>query len=478
MTDLLKSLTIVSIVFASTGCQNNDCTTSSDCRNEYICVSGSCESNGTHTGDISFDWNTTDLGEDAPEPDTEESDADTDTTTEIDTYNDPEQCIGRADFSTCDAVTAPDVAYDICINEICASPGSGPWLNNVPGPGFPMPDTNQHSCYDENEQITCPEESDDFYGQDAQYGWDATHETTERFDVSDEVVSDNVTGLMWLRCAVGGTGEDCGDVAVEDGMTWEEAVAHCETLTAGDHEDWRLPSEYELMSIADRDGDTQTAAFEDAFPNTPALSFWTSTTIYDEETPEDLTTARVIRFHEDGTGYDDAAAAKSDAVHYIRCVRTESAISLPAPRYEKGTESEQPVVTDWYTGLMWTACKAGYQGADCRQVRGQRNYTWGEALAYCENLTYDNKSDWRLPSINEWYALADNQPDSASSAVFPSHGVAGWSATTAIDRTADGDGATAAWRSAGVFNTKDAISVFMKTDTDTVTCVRNVSAGK
>lgn len=32
---------------------------------------------------------------------------------------------------------------------------------------------------------------------------------------------------------------------------------------------------------------------------------------------------------------------------------------------------------------------------------------WQEALDYCENLTLDNKSDWRLPNINELRSIVD-----------------------------------------------------------------------
>ena len=33
--------------------------------------------------------------------------------------------------------------------------------------------------------------------------------------------------------------------------------------------------------------------------------------------------------------------------------------------------------------------------------------TWGEALAYCENLEYAGASDWRLPNRNELITLVD-----------------------------------------------------------------------
>jgi len=62
------------------------------------------------------------------------------------------------------------------------------------------------------------------------------------------------------------------------------------------------------------------------------------------------------------------------------------------------------VVTDTSTNLQWQ------DDADAKNV----TKTWQEAIDYCETLTLAEKSDWRLPNINELASLIDdsqNYPD-------------------------------------------------------------------
>jgi hypothetical protein len=57
-------------------------------------------------------------------------------------------------------------------------------------------------------------------------------------DVGDGTIMDHATSLQWSQ-ADGGA------------MIWEEALAWCESLTLGGHDDWRLPNVKELHSIVD-----------------------------------------------------------------------------------------------------------------------------------------------------------------------------------------------------------------------------------
>ena len=59
------------------------------------------------------------------------------------------------------------------------------------------------------------------------------------FSRSGDIVTDGVTGLQWQDDSVGST------------MTWIDAIDHCEELTLGGDEDWRLPNVNELSSIVD-----------------------------------------------------------------------------------------------------------------------------------------------------------------------------------------------------------------------------------
>jgi hypothetical protein len=76
----------------------------------------------------------------------------------------------------------------------------------------PVPDTGQTKCYDNTQEITCPQPGEDFYGHDAQYdinpqSYTKLDETGN--DLPDEapwpwvMVRDNVTGLIWEALRMG-----------------------------------------------------------------------------------------------------------------------------------------------------------------------------------------------------------------------------------------------------------------------------------
>lgn len=83
---------------------------------------------------------------------------------------------------------------------------------------------------------------------------------------SGVVVRDRVTGLTWERSV------DLG------GRLWADAGAYCDGLSLDGHDDWRLPTLIELVSLVDF---TQQNPSIDAtaFPATPADSFWTSSPV-------------------------------------------------------------------------------------------------------------------------------------------------------------------------------------------------------
>jgi len=105
----------------------------------------------------------------------------------------------------------------------------------------------------------------------------ALAETTEpRFIPSADgvTVSDQQSGLQWLRCSLGQTwvGQTC--VGHANRYTWEQALAAAE----GDHAgaaDWRLPTVHELQNLVEYRM-FNPAIDPKAFPNTPPANFWSS----------------------------------------------------------------------------------------------------------------------------------------------------------------------------------------------------------
>ena len=72
-----------------------------------------------------------------------------------------------------------------------------------------------------------------------------------------------------------------------------------------------------------------------------------------------------------------------------------------APRYQDNGDG---TVTDLVTGLMWQGCSRGQTGSSCT-VTAATTANWSTALSYCDGLTWNSYSDWRLPDEYELQSL-------------------------------------------------------------------------
>jgi len=59
------------------------------------------------------------------------------------------------------------------------------------------------------------------------------------------------------------------------------------------------------------------------------------------------------------------------------------------------TDNGDKTVTDNNTGLMW------------QQIPSSNDYTWQEAVDYCNSLSLGGHDDWRIPSAKELYSIAN-----------------------------------------------------------------------
>ena len=154
------------------------------------------------------------------------------------------------------------------------------------GNNYNVVDTGQIKCYDNSNEIPCPNPGEPFYGQDAQY----TGNQSSYIDNGDGTESDLVTGLMWTKSP--DWNED-GMINYEDKMTYKEALAFVEDLNKENYlgyNDWRLPNAKELQSIVNytRSPDTTNSpAIDPIFECSPITNegnqtdypyYWTSTT--------------------------------------------------------------------------------------------------------------------------------------------------------------------------------------------------------
>ncbi|HSA33393.1 MAG TPA: DUF1566 domain-containing protein [bacterium] len=251
--------------------------------------------------------------------------------------------------------------------------------------------TGQMHCYDNDQEMICPADGSDLYGQDAQHaalGYCVPKSYTVSGSTPEEIVTDNNTGLQWQRTVLGGA------------SSWDNALLYaCDGVAYGGFNDWRLPSDRELESIVDY-GRYNSSIDTVAFPDTPSADHWSSLVRADN-----AEYAWSVSF--------DYGYVRRRSIYNIdysaRCVRGDP---LPASAFTVSTVNEKVIVTDTVIGLIWT-----------KECGGPVN--WQNALSHCENSDYAGHTDWRLPNINELRTLVDRELFSPASA-FPDMPAEGW----------------------------------------------------
>jgi hypothetical protein len=272
-------------------------------------------------------------------------------------------------------------------------------LTGLASPLYPfdyvVPDTGQDLCYDWDKTFCeqwhmdgpnqvcdsdpyCPNEGEDFYGQDAQYIINPPDLT----DNGNGTVTDNLTGLTW---------EQKTSVTEAQTYTFSNAFSYCDNLSLGGYDDWRMPTRREFSALLNFS--RVSPALDIA--NFPDYTYTTSNEVYYWTTSE---------YHEDSNqvwkilisfGLIESGSKDGD-LSKVRCVR---GAAEPQPSY---TDNGNGTVTDNLTGLMWE------QKTDDGSSRDKDiTFTWKDALAYCENLTLGSFSDWRLPNPKELERIVD-----------------------------------------------------------------------
>ena len=200
---------------------------------------------------------------------------------------------------------------------------------------------------------------------------------------SADVVADRVTGLMWQR-------------NLEDKLvTLPEARAQCEQVSLAGHDDWRLPSRVDLVSIIDLSR-TEPAINVTAFPATPSNWFWSSSSV-----GEDPQAGWYVYFY---FGYPKTDLASNQ--FSVRCVRGPATALAPGAHYDIQAET----VRDLGTGLVW------------QRAIPDETFVFDAARAHCADLTLDGKKGWRVPSLVELLTLIDEsatEPPLIDRAAFP-----------------------------------------------------------
>ena len=234
--------------------------------------------------------------------------------------------------------------------------------------------------------------------------------------------TDDKTGLIWQQ-------ETSGLI------TWEAAMAYCQTLVLGGKNDWRLPNITELQSLVAYD-QKDPAINVWAFQDTVSGFYWSTTT-----NRSSAAAAWGIDF-DDG----DVITKTKTNTFYVRAVRGQAEV-----RPDLGNGG---TYTDDKTGLIWQQETSGL-------------ITWEAAMAYCQTLVLGGKNDWRLPNITELQSLvAYDQKDPAINVWAFQDTVSGFYWSTTTNRSS----AVAAW---GIdFDDGDVITK-TKTDSFYIRAVRD-----
>jgi hypothetical protein len=265
-------------------------------------------------------------------------------------------------------------------------------------------------------------------GDDASEQKGVAWPATRYVDNSNGTITDNLTGLIWLKNASCFTPTVWASALADVNQLASGACGLTDGSTAGQ---WRLPNIIELESMVDVSASNPAVTAGSPFINVSSGIYWSSTTYFGGD--EGTTNAWAIRFS-DGSYMNDTVsnvmATSNNAVWAVKGAgggtvilqatgayapsgsgddgTVESGVPLPSPRM---LDNGNGTVTDTVTGLIWL------KQADCI------NDSWTGAIAKVNSLGSgqcgltdgSTAGSWRMPNRHEMLSLADraqnNQAD-------------------------------------------------------------------
>ena len=292
---------------------------------------------------------------------------------------------------------------------------------------YPIVDTGQVTCYDNDSEIACPEENEAFYGQDAQYSGNQPAYTLSSDGLT---VYDEVTGLTWQRSP--DTNGD-GEILAEDKLSFSEAQEYVEKLNAenyGGYSDWRFPTikeQYSLILFSGTDP-SEGITTSDLIPfiDTDYFSFAYGDTDAGERIIDSQYASETLYVYEDslifGVNFADGRikgygwtmpgpsedSGNNDKTFFVTCVRGN-----PDYGVNDFSDNGDGTITDEATDLTWSQADSG------------TGMNWEEALAWVQTMNEENYlgyDDWRLPNVKELQSIVDytRSPDTTDSAAIDS----------------------------------------------------------
>jgi hypothetical protein len=288
---------------------------------------------------------------------------------------------------------------------------------NIDSGTYVVPDTGQTGCYSTVGASPCPKPGSALYGQDAQYEGPGPSYT----DNGDGTVTDNITGLMWERRF--------------RQIEFDKAETDARICNIGGYTDWRVPTVKELYSLINFDGNQGSSMPTSPIPPSDAKPF-IDTTFFDFEYPsvgryidaQYVTGTLYVSTTMNGNrtffgvnfadgrikGYP-TRGNMSNSKFYARYVRGN-----PGYGINNFVNNNDGTITDRTTGLTWMQVDSGDSNVRSNvseTIKKDGSLNWPEALAFCEDLTYAGKDDWKLPNAKELHSIIDytRSPDTTDS---------------------------------------------------------------
>lgn len=218
------------------------------------------------------------------------------------------------------------------------------------GPPQQWPDSPTPYCIDITGAIPCPAPQTAFYGQDGSYLL-----TQPSYIEHNGWVEDERTGLSWESSSQGPN-------------LYLNGESYCESSNTGGFSNWRLPTQTEIVSLADYG--KASGSIHPALIDEDGGIYWLQSPTFGERHIFDTSTG---------------AMGKAELLQTARsrCVRGTLGSALSSTEF--GLE-------DRIFGFAW-------------DLSPTTSPSWEQALSYCEASTHGGFDDWRLPSVGEWMSL-------------------------------------------------------------------------
>jgi hypothetical protein len=301
-------------------------------------------------------------------------------------------------------------------------------------PVAPVYKTGQTTCYDSNGLVISCADS----GQDGEYQAGATFSGVRFSDNGNGTITDNKSGLVWLKDAYCDNQMRTFSQAID--FTAGLANGQCGLSDGSTDGDWRLPNILELLSLVDYGHIDPALPTVHPFSNIqlyPVSPFYWSNTTHNDRVEADsprqaftlnMRTGEFYYHLKDGayfvlavkknsgngplpvpkTGQTTCYDPSGTTGNTISCAGSGqdgeflAGTAMPVPRF---TDNADGTVTDQLTGLVWV------KDANC----WNNKFYWSKAPSKAAETAHGNcgltdgslPGDWRVPNVRELLSLMD-----------------------------------------------------------------------